>query len=396
LKNLAILGSSGSIGQSALLVAERFPEEFSIFGLSVYSDIEALARQINKHKPRIVCLASPEAAARFDYKSPDLEMVAGKDGLERIASHPEVDIVVNAVVGFAGLRSTLAAAKAGKRIALANKESMVAGGDLVNSTIAAHRAEIIPIDSEHSAVFQCLKAGRKSEIRRLILTSSGGPFRAWPKEKFSGITVEQALAHPTWHMGRKITIDSATLMNKGLEIIEAVYLFGLKPEQVDVVIHPQSIVHSMVEFIDGSIVAQLSRPDMRLPIQYALFYPRRREMNFADLGFDKKFALDFEPPDHDRFPCLRLAREALDRGGTAPAILNAANEAAVDAFLKREIGFESIFKLIGHVLSNAEILPADNIETIIEADKYGRDMARAFMAGKRNQKFDLKSGNFRA
>ena len=292
MKNLAILGSSGSIGKNALWVGERFPEELNIFALSVNTDIAALADQIERYTPKIVCIADREAAAGFK-PGASTEIVVGEEGLERIAAHPDVDIIVNAVSGFAGLRSTLAAAKAGKRIALANKESMVAGGDLVNAIAAANNTEIIPVDSEHSAIFQCLKAGRASEVRRLILTSSGGPFRSLPKEKFAGITVEQALAHPTWNMGKKITIDSATLMNKGLEIIEAVYLFGLKPEQVDVVVHPQSIVHSMVEFIDGSIIAQMSRPDMRLPIQYALFYPERQKMSAADLGCDKKFALDF-------------------------------------------------------------------------------------------------------
>ncbi len=379
MKNLAILGSSGSIGKNALWVAERFPEELNIFALSVNTDTAALADQVERYKPKIVCIADREAAACFKPEANDTELVVGEEGLERIAAHPDVDITVNAVSGFAGLRSTLAAAKAGKRIALANKESMVAGGDLVNAAAAANNAEIIPIDSEHSAIFQCLKAGRASEIRRLILTSSGGPFRSLPKEKFSGITVDQALAHPTWNMGKKITIDSATLMNKGLEIIEAVYLFGLKSERVDVVIHPQSVVHSMVEFIDGSIIAQMSRPDMRLPIQYALFYPERREMGEADLGFDKKFALDFEPPDEDRFPSLRLAREALNKGKTAPAIYNAANEIAVESFLNGKIGFTDISEIVEHALNNTEISKPDNIDSLILADNNGRKEALKYI-----------------
>lgn len=379
MKNLAILGSSGSIGKNALWVAERFPEELNVFALSVNTDTATLADQIERYKPKIVCIADRESAADFKPGANDTELIVGEEGLERIAAHPDVDIIVNAVSGFAGLRFTLAAAKAGKRIALANKESMVAGGDLVNATAKANNAEIIPVDSEHSAIFQCLKAGRASEVRRLILTSSGGPFRSLPKEKFAGITVEQALAHPTWNMGKKITIDSATLMNKGLEIIEAVYLFGLKPEQVDVVIHPQSIVHSMVEFIDGSIIAQMSRPDMRLPIQYALFYPERQKMREADLSFDKKFALDFEPPDEDRFPSLRLARKALNKGETAPAIYNAANEVAVKSFLGGEIRFTDISEIVRYALNKTEISIPENIDSIIQADNNGREEALKYI-----------------
>ena len=377
MKNLAILGSSGSIGKNALWVASRFPEEFRIFGLSVHSDIETLDEQVKKYSPQIACISDSEAANRFlsmrVHKS--IDVYSEESGLEKLASHRDVDIVVNAVVGFAGLRSTLAAARAGKRIALANKESMVAGGDLVNRTVKDYKAEIIPVDSEHSAIFQCLKTGRKSEVRKLILTSSGGPFRKLPKKEFHKITVEQALTHPTWKMGKKITIDSATLMNKALEVIEAVYLFGLPPDKIEVVIHPQSVIHSMVEFIDGSIIAQLSRPDMRLPIQYALFYPERRELNAADLTFDGKFALDFEPPDENRFPSLRLARLALEMGQAAPAVFNAANEVAVEAFLNRRIGFREIFEVVEHTLKNTHIEDSGSIEAIIKADKSGRETA---------------------
>jgi len=375
MKNIAILGSSGSIGANALWVAERFPEELNVYGLSVRSNVAALAEQVARYKPKVVCIADPKAAANIGSKLGDVELVIGEEGLEKIASHPEIDIVVNAVVGFAGLRSTLAAAKSGKRIALANKESMVAGGELVNAAVSSGKAEIIPVDSEHSAIFQCLKAGNRRDIKRLILTSSGGPFRTLPKGEFSKITVKRALAHPTWNMGKKITIDSATLMNKGLEIIEAVCLFGLEPSQIDVVIHPQSTVHSMVEFIDGSIIAQLSRPDMRLPIQYALFYPERRGLEVADLDFKKTISLDFEPPDEDRFPSLRLARLTLVMGKTAPAVLNAANEDAVDAFLDEKIGFEDIFDIVERTLSEAKSLDPDNIESIIAADKIARELA---------------------
>ncbi len=382
MKNIAILGSSGSIGKSTIWVASRFPEEFRIFGLSVHSDIETLNEQIKSYNPQIVCISDREAAHRFRSMRVDrsIDLYSEQEGLEKLASHPDVDIVVNAVVGFAGLRSTLAAARAGKRIALANKESMVAGGDLVNKTVEDHNAEIIPVDSEHSAIFQCLKTGQKSEVRKLILTSSGGPFRTLPQEEFQKITVEQALEHPTWKMGKKITIDSATLMNKALEVIEAVYLFGLPPDKIEVVIHPQSVIHSMVEFTDGSIIAQLSRPDMRLPIQYALFYPERRELDTADLTFGEKFTLDFEPPDESRFSSLRLARLVLEMGKTAPTILNAANEVAVGAFLNHKIGFREIFEVVEHTLENTYIEDSGSIEMIIKADKSGREIAFEYLS----------------
>jgi 1-deoxy-D-xylulose-5-phosphate reductoisomerase len=384
LKNIAILGSSGSIGQSALRVADRFPEELNIFGLSVNSNTALLAGQIRQYRPTIVCLADLAAAESFapEAEALGVEMMAGETGLETLAGHQDIDIVLNAVVGFAGLRSTLAAARAGKRIALANKESMVAGGALVNETARDGDAEIIPVDSEHSAIFQCLKAGRHEDIRRLILTASGGPFRQYPLEKFVSITPEQALRHPTWNMGRKITIDSATLMNKGLEIIEAVYLFGLPPEKIDVVIHPQSVIHSMVEYSDGAVIAQLSRPDMRLPIEYALFYPERRKLDIANLDFKDSFKLDFEPPDDIRFPSLGLARKALKMGGAAPAIFNAANEIAVQAFLEQRISFPDIFMTVDYSLENSRSFEPDDLDLIISADKIGRDLARQFVRGK--------------
>ncbi len=377
MKNIVVLGSSGSIGQNALWVASRFPEEFNIYGLSVHSNIDTLETQIEKFNPKVVCVSNEDAASRIDSKSfRDIEIVSGADGLEKLASRPEVDIVVNAVVGFAGLRSTYAAAKAGKKIALANKESMVAGGELINRTVASNGAEIIPVDSEHSAIFQCLKSGSKQKVRRVLLTSSGGPFRNYNKDKMPDITVAQALNHPTWNMGKKISIDSATLMNKGLEIIEAVYLFDLTPEKIDVVIHPQSIVHSMVEYIDGSIIAQLSRPDMRLPIHYALFYPSRADLNAADLSFNKKFSLDFEPPDNDKFPSLNLARQALKSGNSAPAIFNASNELAVEAFIDGRVKFTDIFYIVKETLNISEQISVDSIEAIIEADNIGRTIAK--------------------
>ena len=381
MNNLVILGSSGSIGQNALWVVDQFPEELNIYGLAVGSNIHALTSQIEKYHPRVVCIVDDKAARAFrsDAARLGVELLSGQDGLESISSAPEVDTVLNAIVGFAGLRSTLAAARAGKRIALANKESMVAGGELVNGALHDGGGEIIPVDSEHSAIFQCLKAGRGEDVKRLILTSSGGPFRNYPREKFGEITVEQALDHPTWKMGRKITIDSATLMNKGLEIIEAANIFAVPSEKIDVVIHPQSIVHSMVEFIDGSIVAQISRPDMRLPIEYALFYPERRGITAADLDFRAGFSLEFEPPDEAKFASLRLARHALRAGGTAPAIFNGANEAAVEAFLGRRIPFQDIFNAVDDALNRAQIIESNSIEAITQADQYSRNSVRQFV-----------------
>ena len=309
-----------------------------------------------------------------------MELLRGAKGLEDLASHPDVDIILNAVSGFAGLRLTLAAARAGKRIALANKESMVTGGDLVNKTVSEFGAEIIPVDSEHSAIFQCLKSGRSSDIRKLILTSSGGPFKDRPVDKFSNITVEQALNHPTWNMGKKITIDSATMMNKALEVIEAVYLFGLPHSMIDVVIHPQSIVHSMVEYSDGSIIAQISKPDMRLPIQYALFYPERRMLDSADIDFGSSVFLQFDPMDNSKFPSVGLARDSLNSGGTAPITLNAANEIAVDAFLKHKIRFTDIYNIVEETMKKCETADADNIEVIMESDKNARKMAEKIIS----------------
>jgi len=362
-------------------VAERYPEELKIFGLSVHRNTEALSAQIEKHHPRIVCIADSAAAGKFmpTARKMGVELLAGDEGLEQLASHSDSDIILNSVVGFVGLRSTLAAARAGKRIALANKESMVAGGELVDRTLRQNKGEIIPVDSEHSAIFQCLKSGRFEDIRRLILTSSGGPFRNTSHSDFPSITVEQALNHPTWNMGRKITIDSATLMNKGLEIIEAAYLFGLPHEKIKVAIHPQSIVHSMVEYRDGSIIAQMSRPDMRLPILYAFFYPERREMEIADLSFEAPLTLDFAEPDTLKFPSLNLARMALDYGRSAPAVFNAANEAAVEAFLARRIKFVDIFGIVEYALGKAHLVDTANIESIISADKEGRELAGEYL-----------------
>jgi 1-deoxy-D-xylulose-5-phosphate reductoisomerase len=384
LKNFVILGSSGSIGRNALWLVDQYPEELKVCGLAVRSNLEALRKQIEKYRPSAVCIADGEAGRRFqtEAKHPGVEVFTGDEGLETLASTLDADIILNAVVGFAGLRSTLAAARAGKRIALANKESMVAGGELVNKTLKQNRGELIPVDSEHSAIFQCLQSGRKEDVRRLILTSSGGPFRNYPRGKFDEITVEQALKHPTWKMGKKITIDSATLMNKGLEIIEAVFLFGLTEDKIEVVIHPQSIIHSMVEFVDGSTVAQLSRPDMRLPIEYAIFYPERRILSVGGMDFSSSFSLEFEPSDEVKFRSLKLARQAAREGGTAPAIFNGANEAAVDAFLSHRISFPNIFEAVERALEDVPAKGGDCIESITLADKESRGAVAEFVKGK--------------
>jgi 1-deoxy-D-xylulose-5-phosphate reductoisomerase len=384
MKKLAVVGSTGSIGQNTLRVVEHLPDRFKVFALAANSAVAQLAEQAAAFRPTVVAITDRARIDDFckycrELKAPVPEVVTGDDGLRQIASAADVDIVVSAAVGAAGLHPTYSAVAAGKIVALANKESMVIGGELLRRTAEKTGARIIPVDSEHSAVDQCLRSGKRGEVRRLILTASGGPFRETPAEQFPKVTPEQALKHPTWQMGRRITIDSATLMNKGLEVIEARWLFDIPPEKIDIIVHPQSVVHSMVEFVDGSVVAQLGTADMRQPIQYALTYPERLESCVTALDWAAVSRLDFAPPDRQKFPCIGLAYQAIRTGGTAPAVVNAADEIAVDAFLDRKIPFSDIPKMIGDALEAHELRAADRLEAILEADIWARQHVRRML-----------------
>ncbi len=379
-KKLAILGSTGSIGRSTLQVVECFPERFCVHGLSAGSNLELLAEQIARFRPKVVSIkedSNREALRRRLAESsvPAPELLSGPAGMIAVAAAPEVDILVSAAVGVAGLPATYEAIRRGKRVALANKEVLVAAGELVTAAAAAAKVEILPVDSEHNALHQCLRGGRREEVRRLILTASGGPFRETPQAELARVTVEQALRHPTWRMGDRITIDSATLMNKGFEVIEARWLFGFRPQQVKVLIHPQSIVHSLVEFIDGSILAQLSKTDMKIPIQYALTYPERVAANHHFLEPEALRKLEFAPPDRGRFRCLDLAYQALEAGGAATCALNAADEVAVETFLAGRIPFLAIPRVIEETLEKVGARPARTLEEILDCDQQARCVA---------------------
>lgn len=372
------MGSTGSIGRSTLEVIEAHPGRFEITALAAHSNTDLLYRQYQKYRPTILCVVDDRRAGDLAQRlsGEPVRVLAGEDELIQLAALNSVDVVVNAIVGAAGLRSSLEAVKHDKCLALANKESLVAGGPLFARMMRHSEARILPIDSEHSAVWQALGCGRAGEIRNIILTASGGPFLDHPVKQFASITPEKALRHPTWKMGPKITIDSATLANKGLEVIEAVALFSVPVDKVKVVIHRQSIVHSMVEFIDSSIIAQLSRPDMRLPITYALFWPERVESAFGRLDVAKVGSLSFEEPDLERFPVLRVAYQAAQAGGTAPAIFSAANEVAVGAFLEGSLKFTGIVDTIESALADLEIVAEPELDDIVEADSWARKAAR--------------------
>jgi 1-deoxy-D-xylulose-5-phosphate reductoisomerase len=379
MKRLAILGSTGSIGQSALAVVAEHPQEFRVVGLAAGKNVGVLAEQIRAVRPDRVSVQD-EAVARDLKESlaghPSVEILAGPEGAVSVAAAPEADLVVSAMVGAVGLEPTLAAVEAGKTLALANKETLVAAGPLVMSAVAARGAVLIPVDSEHSAIFQALEGQRREEVRRLWLTASGGPFRAWPKEKLATATPAQALKHPNWDMGAKITIDSATMMNKALEVIEASVLFGLPVSQIEVCIHPQSIIHSLVEFVDGSVLAQLGWPDMRLPIAYALTYPRRLPLNSDPLDLGKVARLTFEQPDFERFPALRLGYEAAETGGTMPAVLNAANEVAVAAFLDGRLPFPGITRVVEETMAAHTSGPLKNLAQVLTVNEWAREYAQ--------------------
>jgi 1-deoxy-D-xylulose-5-phosphate reductoisomerase len=376
-RGISILGSTGSIGTNTLKVVERFPDRFRVVGLGAGRQTDRLLEQIERHRPRVVSLsadAPAEDRARIRSRFPEVQVLQGIEGMVEVATHPECDFVMSATVGAVGLVPTLRAIEAGKNVGLANKETLVMAGELMTRAVAASGAALLPVDSEHNAVHQCLD-GRKHDVKRIWLTASGGPFRLSSREDMRRATKAEALKHPTWNMGRKISIDSATMMNKGLEIIEAHWLFGVGADRVRVVVHPQSTIHSMVEFEDGSVVAQLGVTDMRLPIQYALTYPERVETDLPPLDLDSPLSLDFHPPDHERFPAIGLAYRALEAGGTAPSTLNAANEVAVEAFLQDRIGFLSIAEILAETLSRLETRDAGDLETVLEADLRAREEA---------------------
>jgi 1-deoxy-D-xylulose-5-phosphate reductoisomerase len=384
MKRIAILGSTGSIGRSTLSVAESYPDRFQVVTLAAGSNLEAAFEQARRWRPRVISMAAEGDAdilrARLKKEGlSEIEVVHGAAGAICVATHPEVDFVVSAIVGVAGLEATYEAVRAGKVLGLANKECLVAAGELITAEARKQGKPLLPIDSEHNAVHQCLRGGRMDEVERIWLTASGGPFLHKPQSEFKAITVEQALNHPTWKMGRRITIDSATLMNKGFEVIEACRLFHIPPAKVEVLVHPQSTIHSMVEFVDGSILAQVSVTDMRLPILYALTYPERikSELRFAvsDLRH-----LDFCPPDLKKFPCLRLAYEAAEAGGAKTVALNAADEVAVAAFLEGKIGFNDIPRIIEDVLAVTNARHPESIKEVLNADTEARSLARRQVA----------------
>jgi 1-deoxy-D-xylulose-5-phosphate reductoisomerase len=379
MKNVVLLGSTGSIGTSTLKVADDLPDRLRIVGLAAGNNAKLLLEQTLKYKPVAICVSDPAKAG--DLRSAlgtAAEVHSGDEGLIQLATLPAADIVLIAIVGTAGLHPALAAIRAGKDIAVASKEILVMAGEIVMREARQHGVRVLAVDSEHSAIFQCLDGKPPSSVRKLWLTASGGPFRSradWPKEAFPGITLERALKHPSWVMGPKITIDSATLFNKGLEMIEARWLFDIEISRVDVVVHPQSVVHSMVEFVDGSLIAQLSTPDMCLPIQYALTYPDRVRSDRVQTNFPKLASLAFEEPDLDRFPALSLARRAADEGGTLPAVFNAANEVAVAAFCERKITFDHIPQLVRRVMDAHRVTGHPTLEQILEADGWARQEA---------------------
>jgi len=386
MKRIAILGSTGSIGRSTLSVVESYPDRFQVLALAAGRNLEAAFEQARRWKPRLISVAHEHEAEKLRHRLrqagiSQVEVSSGAAGVVQVATHPEVDFVVSAIVGVAGLEATYEAVRAGKTVGLANKECLVAAGELITAEARCQGKPLLPIDSEHNAIHQCLRGGRAEEVHQIWLTASGGPFLHTPKAKFSSITVEEALNHPTWKMGQRITIDSATLMNKGFEVIEACRLFNIPPSRVRVIVHPQSTIHSMVEFVDGSILAQFSVTDMRLPILYALTYPDRipSELRFPVMDLRH---LEFHPPDMEKFPCLRLAYEAAEAGGSKSVALNAADEVAVAAFLDKAIGFPQIPRVIAEVLDETEAVPLESIQQVLGVDKQARQAARARIAGR--------------
>ncbi|MFO1008088.1 MAG: 1-deoxy-D-xylulose-5-phosphate reductoisomerase [Planctomycetaceae bacterium] len=377
MKRIAVLGSTGSIGTSCLDVLKAQSTAMCPVALTTHRRWKELAAQCHECRPEVAVIADATIASQVDRTAfpTTTELLFGEEAVASVARRSDVDVVVSGIVGAAGLRGTWAAVEAGKVVAFANKETLVVAGPLMMDFARQTGATLLPVDSEHSAVFQSMASGRKNEIQRIILTASGGPFREWTAEQIANVTTEQALAHPTWNMGPKITIDSATMMNKSLEIIEARWLFDLPVEQIDVVVHPQSIIHSMVEYVDGSVIAQLSPPDMRLPIQYALTWPERTPGVARKMDFRQNWNLTFSPPDLDRFPALRLGFEVAGRGGTSGAVLNAANEVAVDRFLKHELAFPQIPRLCRSILDAHQFEAHPTLDLLLEMDRWARQEA---------------------
>ncbi|HWV10770.1 MAG TPA: 1-deoxy-D-xylulose-5-phosphate reductoisomerase [Pseudomonas sp.] len=383
-QQITVLGATGSIGLSTLDVIARHPDRYQVFALSAFSRLVELEALCVRHRPRYAVVPDDAAARalqdRLQASGLATRVLSGEAGLCEVSEHPDVDAVMAAIVGAAGLKPTLAAVQAGKKVLLANKEALVMSGALFMQAVRQSGAVLLPIDSEHNAIFQCLPGDYARGlapvgVRRILLTASGGPFRETPLDTLLEVTPEQACAHPNWSMGRKISVDSASMMNKGLELIEACWLFDAKPAQVEVVIHPQSVIHSLVDYIDGSVLAQLGNPDMRTPISHALAWPQRIDSGVAPLDLFAVARLDFQAPDEQRFPCLRLAREAAEAGGTAPAMLNAANEVAVAAFLERRIRFPEIARIIENVLNTEPVVPVESLDTVLAADRRARELA---------------------
>ena len=394
MKCICILGATGSIGVSTLDVVARHPNLYNVVALTANKNIDVLYEQCLAHSPEVVVIVDEQKATEFKTKienSPiaNLRILSGANALIEVATLPNVDSVMAAIVGAAGLLPTLAAAEAGKTILLANKEALVMSGDIFMNAVTKSGAQLLPIDSEHNAIFQCMPAAYQTGasakgVRRILLTASGGPFRTMPLDELSQVTPAQAVAHPNWDMGKKISVDSATMMNKGLEMIEACLLFNLKPEQIQVVIHPQSVIHSMVDYVDGTVLAQMGCPDMRIPIAHALAYPERFESGATPLDIFTVKHMDFEPADLERFPCLRLAYEAIQTGGTMPTILNAANEIAVEAFLNEQIRFTDIPVVIEKTMQEIPMQIADSLETILATDTHARTVANQIIQGLAN------------
>jgi 1-deoxy-D-xylulose-5-phosphate reductoisomerase len=385
MKHLSILGSTGSIGVNTLHIVNQFPERFEVISLSAGMNTQLLKQQILQFKPKLVSVLNKELSEALRRELPDVsvEIVHGVEGLIQAATHPEVDQVVSAIVGAVGLIPTLSAIKTGKTLALANKEPLVMAGKIVMEEAKRNHVQILPVDSEHSAIFQALLGHRREDVHRIVLTASGGPFLNLPLARLHEVTVKEALNHPHWEMGKKITIDSASLMNKGLEVIEAHWLFNIPVDKIVVLIHPQSVIHSMVEYVDGSIVTQMGITDMRIPIAYALSFPERLNLNLPPLDLSRSEALTFSPPDLGKFPCLKLAYQSIKIGETMPAILNAANEVAVNAFLEGSLKFTEIPILLKRVMEEHEVKPVHTIEDILKADHWARERSKAILEGRK-------------